>query len=133
MVSLSDFIAGEKVLCTTVAKSSQETLDFERIIAEDDKLDSLDREIAFLRRIVSQDMSGSRDYALAIAFYYKAQRLVDQAGTTTGEIAAEYLALAKSYYQKTIECLNLVRENHSDYRFSRDFAINVTHRLSQLQ
>ncbi|MDZ7608749.1 MAG: hypothetical protein U5K79_24900 [Cyclobacteriaceae bacterium] len=133
LITLRDFMAGENSIKASLSNSPMAAIDFESLIASEEKLDSLDREINFLTRMVNNQHNGSREYALAITYYYKAQQTLEKAESSNGVEEQKLKLLAREYYQNALAQLELLDENDYEFEFSLDFAVNVNQRMSQLQ
>lgn len=133
LVTLQDFMAGEDRIKSSVNKIPSGSIDFENLIASEEKLDSLDREINFLTRMVNVQNNGSREYALAITYYYKAQQTLDKAACCDPKEEQKLKSLARNYYHNALVQLEKLNENDFEFEFSRDFAVNLSQRMSQLQ
>ncbi len=133
IVSLKDFMSGEDFIKASLGKKSTTSIDFESLIAGEEKLDSLDREINFLIRMVNAQDNGSREYALAITYYYKAQRVLEKAECCDTKEEQKLKLIAREYYQKALAQLGLMDENDYEFEFTKDFAVNLSQRMNQLQ
>jgi len=133
LISLKDFITGENCIKASLSKSPLAAIDFESLIAAEEKLDSLDREINFLIRMVNNQDNGSREYALAITYYYKAQRVLEKAECCNGPEEQKLKSLALVNYKNALAQLELLDENDYEFEFSKDFAVNVSQRMNLLQ
>ena len=83
--------------------------------------------------MVTNQNNGSREYALAIAYYYKAQQTLEKAECCEGNEEQKLKSLARNYYQKALVQLDRLDENDYEYEFSKDFAVSVSQRMNQLQ
>jgi hypothetical protein len=133
IVSLKDFITGEEYVKSSLINSPAATIDFENLIAGEEKLDSLDRQVNFLTRMVSAQDNGSREYALAITYYYKAQRALKNAECCNNMEVQKLRSMARQYYKKALAQLELLDENDYEFEFSKDLAVNVSQRMMLLQ
>lgn len=133
LLTIQDFMAGEDCIKSSISKIPADSINFEKLIAAEEKLDSLDREINFLTRMVNAQNNGSREYALAITYYYKAQQTLDKAACCDAKEEQKFKSLARKYYQNALVQLQKLDENDIEFDFSRDFAVNLSQRMTQLQ
>ncbi len=133
IVSLKDFMTGEEYVKSSLITSPTATIDFENLIAGEEKLDSLDRQINFLNRMVSAQDNGRREYALAITYYYKAQRALEKAECCNNTEVQKLRSMAREYYKHALAQLELLDENDYEFEFSKDLAVNVSQRMMLLQ
>lgn len=132
-VSIELFRSGEGAVNESVNRESTSLINFELLIAEYDQLDSIDSEIALLERMVKPRSDGSHEYALGIAYFYKAQSLLQQPDGCDKKVIAEAKRMAKVFYQKSINQLGLLDTDDFGYDFSRELAENVSLRMDILQ
>jgi len=133
-VHLDIFELGEEAIQARLdASSNHDTSDFAKQIAADEALDSLERSIAYLERMVENKRNTAREYGLAIAYYYKARDILEDEEQIDPLSLQKNRQEAVNYFQRSLEYLSCLQENDIGYDFSRDLAKNVTFRMEILQ
>lgn len=127
-VNLETFINGSNQIEAKLANSTGNALDFEELIARYDALDSLDQSISYLERMECPKSNRSKNYGLGIAYYYKAQQLLN--GKSSQAKAVED---AIHYYEQSLKELSKLRKEDYGYEFSKDLVSSVEIRLASLQ
>ena len=128
-VNMEAFLEGPEQIDLILANPYATNVDFENLIAQYESLDSLDRSIAYLKRMECSEWNRIREYGLGIAYYYKAQQILKDAGRSGDQ---EQFAEAKKYYQLSLEQLAILKEEDYGYQFSRDLATSVELRIESL-
>lgn len=129
-IDMETFRKGESYIKTTLMNPISKLDDFEKLIADYDKLDSLDRSISYLERMESNEWNRAKEYGLGIAYYYKAQKILNKASKGNRTQAIER---AKKYYKKSLDQLTILQEEDYGYEISRDLANSVALRIESLQ
>ena len=132
IIDLETFIKGEEFIIEALQnQQASSEMNFEILIDNYEKLDSLDRSIAYLERMVANSLNSSKEYGLGIAYYYKAQSILENANDNYSH--QQVKDRARAYYQKSLEYLMLLEKNDFGYDFSKDLADNVLFRIEVLQ
>ena len=132
-VNLETFLGGKESIDEVLSDYFNEEKNFEQLISEYEDLDSLDKTIAYLERMVSTKAHKNREYGLGVAYYYKAQDIMKQADHDLYNASKAAYRKAKFYYQKSLDSLSMLEKNDFGYDFSRQLADNVTFRMNALQ
>ncbi len=106
---------------------------FELLISNYEMLDSLDRTIAYMERMVANMNNKVREYGLGVAYYYKAQNVLKDLGGKDYNTTQSIKKQARNYYRKSLENLSKLEEHDFGYKFSRDLADNVSLKIDVLQ
>lgn len=129
-ISMYLFLRGEDHIKETLMNPYLEKKDFEQLIEDFDKLDSLDKSISYLERMECSIWNRSKEYGLGIAYYYKAQKVLSNAAKEDRDQAIE---IAKGYYKKSLNQLAILQEDDYGYEFSKDLKNSVAIRIESLQ
>lgn len=129
-ISMDIFREGDASIKSTLMNADLDDKNFEILIAEYERLDSLDKSIAYLERMEINKLNKVKEYGLGIAYYYKAQKILREARNSNKYQA---IKLAKMYYQKSLDQLSYLGKEDFGYEFSRDLANNVAFRIETLQ
>lgn len=129
-ISMEVFLKDDDYIKSNLMNPYAEIQDFEQLIEDYEMLDSLDRSIAYLERMEINKWNKVREYGLGIAYYYKAQRLLNDASQNNKYNAIEH---AKYYYKKSLDQLEILQEDDYGYEFSKDLANSVAVRIESLQ
>jgi hypothetical protein len=132
-IDLDTFLDGELAVLGHLNKIiDSKPVDFEMLISDYENLDSLDRSIAYLERMVCSSES-AKAYGLGVAYYYKAQDILKEAHQNEPSDFQEFKEQARTFYQLSLEYLSLLEEDDYGYDFSKDLAGNVLFRMEVLQ
>lgn len=129
-ITMDIFRKGDASIKSTLMNSDADGKNFEILIDEYERLDSLDKSIAYLERMEINKLNKVKEYGLGIAYYYKAQKMLREARNNNKYQAIEQ---AKMYYLKSLDQLSYLGEEDFGYEFSRDLAHNVAFRIETLQ
>lgn len=129
-ISMEVFLKGENFIKSTLMNPYVEVKDFEQLIEKFELLDSLDRSIAYLERMEINKWNKAKEYGLGIAYYYKAQHILNNISYSNRYQAIEK---AKVYYKKSLDQLAILQEEDYGYEFSKDLANSVATRMASLQ
>jgi tetratricopeptide (TPR) repeat protein len=133
-VPLEVFELGKEAIQTRIETSSDHgSSDFAYQIAAYEALDSLERAIAYLERMVENNRNTAREYGLAIAYYYKARDLLQDEARIDPLTLEKNRQEARYYYQRSLAYLSSLQEHDIGYDFSRDLVKNLTFRMEILQ
>ena len=128
-INLNIFLEGIESVKSNLLNSNGDSRNFEKLIADYESLDSLDRSISFLERMEKNNNSKVREYGLGIAYYYKAQEILKEANNANRNEATQQ---AKFYYKKSLTQLSSLEEEDYGYEISKDLADNVAFRIETL-
>jgi hypothetical protein len=133
-VDLETFVKGE-VFVAEVMKNPRQVNEknFEILIDKYEKLDSLDRSIAYLERMERNVNNKVREYGLGIAYYYKAQSIIKGVDRKNAFALQRAKDKARDYYQKSLKYLSELREDDFGFDFSQYLADNVSIKMEMLQ
>ena len=129
-ISMEVFAKDEAYITSNLMSPYAEVKDFEQLIEEYEMLDSLDKSIAYLERMESNKWNKAKEYGLGIAYYYKAQSILNDASQNKTNGAVEN---AKYYFKKSLDQLQILQEDDYGYEFSKDLANSVVIRIESLQ
>lgn len=129
-VNIESFILGEEEIKKVLSKQNDEVLDFESLIASYEGLDSLDRSISYMERMVQNKHNRVKEYGLGVAYYYKARQIL-KSHDALGKY--EINRLAVSYFEKSLIQLSAIEEEDYGYDFSKELAENIALRIEILQ
>lgn len=132
-VSIDIYQKGEACIKEALRNPYTEEIDFEDLISNFERLDSLDRSISFLERMEQNKWNKTKEYGLGIAYFYKAQKILKESYTSPSKDLKKSKQLAKAYYKKSLDHLAQVQENDYGYEFSINLANNVAFRMEVLQ
>jgi hypothetical protein len=107
-VKLSTFEAGEAAIIGYINNAPGAHINFEHLIAGHEDLDSLDRTICYYERMIENNCNQDREFALGLAYFYKAQMVMDQLPnleSTEKQLAAKRAGV---YYGKALQLLEIV-------------------------
>ncbi|NJN28001.1 MAG: hypothetical protein HC819_19530 [Cyclobacteriaceae bacterium] len=131
-VSMEVFLQGNAGILLEVQKPQSSNFNFEAAIEQYEQLDSLDKHIALLERMVKTADEKANAYGLGIAYYYKAQSILKESTENTKLSDGSIKNLARRYYQKAFDQLNVLQPNDFGYEFSRDLLENVAFKIEVL-
>jgi len=132
-IDLETFMQGELAIQNHLKNHKEANpVNFEELISNYEELDSLDRSIAYLERMVA-DSPTAKAYGLGIAYFYKAQDILKRSHQVDKQTLKELNQQAKTYYQLSLEYLYLLEKDDYGYDFSQDLTDNVLFRMEILQ
>ena len=129
-VSIDAFLKGKDHIKAALSNSNTSTSNFEQLISNYEKLDSLDKAISYMERMEYTKWNSARQYGLGVAYYYKAQKILKEANKQNRYQACQK---AKEYYHKSLEQLTNLHEEDYGYEFSKDLASSVEFRIASLR
>ncbi len=132
-VSMENYLKGKNRIESALQNQNIENKDFEYLISAYEGLDSLDRSISYLERMERNEQNKVKEYGLGIAYYYKAQKILKESGSTVSNEIKKAKQLAKTFYKKSLDQLGLLDKNDFGYEFSKDLASNVSFKIEVLQ
>ncbi len=132
-IDLETFMHGEGAIQKHLeSHKGYKPVNFEELISRYEELDSLDRSIAYMERMVA-DSPTAKAYGLGIAYFYKAQDILKRSHQEDKQTVKELKKQAKTYFQLSLECLSLLEKDDYGYDFSQDLTDNVLFRMEILQ
>ena len=131
-ITMDIFLKGEEAIITEIQKTSDKVFDFVQLIEEYELLDSLDKSISFMERIEKNKWNKVKEYGLGIAYYYKAQMILKEANNHDSNDLRSARNLARLYYKKSLDQLNLLQEEDFGYEFSKVLFDNVSFKIEVL-
>lgn len=132
-IDIATFSKGDSAVKSMLQTKSCSNKDFEQLISDYERLDSLDRSIAYLERMETTKYSNVKEYGLGIGYYYKAQEILKNTRHADGKSIQSVKNKARSYYQKSLENLEKLDQEDLGYEICRELANNVVFRLETLQ
>lgn len=132
LISMDIFEKGTSNITLEVQKPPAHHYDFEQLITAHEQLDSLDKSIALMERMVQTSDYKTVAYGLGIAYYYKAQAIMKEAANDLSGKVNNAKNRARQYYQKAYDQLTLLKQNDFGYDFSQDLLENVAFKIEVL-
>ncbi len=132
-INLQCFETGAAAIKTALDRPANSLKNFEALIAAQDHLDSLDRTISYLERMLYNDRNGAKEYGLGIAYFYKAQLLLKKSEGLSEQQKSKFKQMARAFYKKSLDQLALLEADDSEYEFSVYMTKNIRQRMEILQ
>lgn len=133
-IDFDTFEKGEGFVSDIIRNGSvEDDVNFENLIAKYENLDSLDQAISYLERMVDNKKNSVKEYGLGVAYFYKAQGILNTESIHNIYSHQQVKDRAREYYQKSLEYLSMIEEDDFGYDFSQDFVNNVMFRMEVLQ
>lgn len=133
-ISLEEFQKDENSITQLVKSNSDNNLAAHaNAIDHYENLDSLNRVIAYMERMVDIPSNTEREYGLGIAYYYKAQELIKELNTCKSSDSRRIRRGIHYYYQKSLEELAKVDPQNPQYDFAMLIHENIHHKLNSNQ
>jgi len=133
-VTIGEFQSdGELIREKLALNGGRSSIDYEKSIAAFDELDSLDRVIAYMERMVELPTNNDREYGLGIAYYYKAQELAKSLNPSSGQRQVAQIQKIGHYYKKALDELAKVMPTDDQYAFALTMQENIQFKLETLR
>jgi hypothetical protein len=131
-IDLDIFEAGDSLIDVRVGQDAEgDPVGFAADIARYESLDSLDREIAYLERMIRNRWNRYREYGLGIAYFHKAQQLLRHLPVPPRE-AARTKREAIAYYNKSLQELAKLGRTDHGYELGLELSATIRSRLENL-
>lgn len=131
-IDLDTFEAGDSLIAQRVGQGAEgDPAVFAADIARYESLDSLDREIAYLERMIRNRWNRYREYGLGIAYFHKAQQLLRHLPAPPRE-AARSKREAIAYYHKSLQELAKLGRTDHGYELGLELSATILSRLQNL-
>jgi hypothetical protein len=129
-ITINDFQGDAATISAMLNSNAENSVDHEQSILKYESLDSLDRVIRYMERMVEIPTNREREYGLGVAYYYKAQELSKDLNVFTAEKLRSRKRQMDRYYQKSLKELSKVEPQDPQYDFAMLLRQNVEFKLN---